>query len=871
MKNNIHYSTLNKQQRSVLSFFMPVLCFLLLSVFTSTNCFGKGDPEYDEITIFISVQGVGSVEVPAVIYNDNVYLGITDLLDFLKIKNTISAGMDSVSGYFIDPASTFLIDKKNNRITYGAKRIELSETDLIHSPTNLYLRSTYFGQVFGLECTFNFRSLSVALNTKMELPVIREMRQAAMRNNIRQLKGEMKVDTSIAARSPLFHFGAADWSVVSTQDTKSGFSNTRVNLALGGIFAGGETTIGLNYDNNAPISEKQQYYLWRYVNNSNSGLRQVMAGKIFSQAAASIYSPVVGVQFTNTPTTYRRSFGTTVISNHTGANWMVELYVNNVLVDYVKADAAGFYTFEVPLVYGNSAVKLRFYGPWGEERTTEENIDIPFIFLPQKKFEYTAGAGMVEDSVHSRYSRANFNYGVSKRLTVGGGVEYLSSVTTGKTMPFVNASLRLDHNIFISGEYIHGVRLKNVLSYRMPSNLQFELSYSRYKKGQKAINNTYLEERRAVVSYPFRSSKLSLFSRLTLYQIVLPASKYTNAEILFSGVVFGVNTNLTTYALFNNVNRAYIYTNLSSTFRLPSKLIFTPQLQYEYNQHKFIGVKGDLGRCVSAHGYMNLFYENNFKSHYQSAGIAFRYDFSFAQMSFSARHGDHSTTTTQTARGSLVYNGENNYVGLNNRTSVGKGGIVIAPYLDINNNGRRDKDEPAAVGLRAQVSSGCVKYNTRDTSIIITDLEAYAPYIIKLNSDGFDNVAWQLRQQVLSITVNPDQFMLIEVPVAVMGEVSGTVFLEGDKGQKGLGRMLVNFYNSKAQLSGQTLSEADGFFSFAGLPAGTYTIRIDAGQLKKLNMESLSDPLPVTIMANREGDVIDGIKLAVKYLPVITP
>ena len=58
---------------------------------------------------------------------------------------------------------------------------------------------------------------------------------------------------------------------------------------------------------------------------------------------------------------------------------MVELYVNNVLVDYVKADASGFFTLQVPLVYGNSFIKLKFYGPWGEERYKEQTLTIPLI------------------------------------------------------------------------------------------------------------------------------------------------------------------------------------------------------------------------------------------------------------------------------------------------------------------------------------------------------------------------------------------------------------------------------------------------------------------------------------------------------------
>ncbi|UZJ63901.1 hypothetical protein OKW96_16005 [Sphingobacterium sp. KU25419] len=131
-------------------------------------------------------------------------------------------------------------------------------------------------------------------------------------------------------------------------------------------------------------------------------MKQVTVGKIFTQSTSSIYSPIIGVQFTNTSSTYRRSFGFYTLSNFTEPAWAVELYVNNEMIAFTKADASGFFTFQVPLVYGNSLVKLRFYGPWGEERSREENISIPFNFLPHGEFEYSISAGMVEDGKKSR-------------------------------------------------------------------------------------------------------------------------------------------------------------------------------------------------------------------------------------------------------------------------------------------------------------------------------------------------------------------------------------------------------------------------------------------------------------------------------------
>ncbi|MCH7719479.1 MAG: hypothetical protein IH988_00615, partial [Planctomycetes bacterium] len=235
------------------------------------------------------------------------------------------------------------------------------------------------------------------------------MRLEQMRLNIIRLKGGFKADSTIGRNYPLFHFGTADWSINSSQQV-NGYSNTRLNIALGAILAGGELKSIINYSDNQPFLEKQQYYLWRYVNNDQKVMRQVMAGKIAAQSISTIYDPVLGVQVTNSPTIIRKSFGTYTLSNYTEPNWTVELYVNNVLIDYVKADASGFFTFDVPLIYGNTDVTLRYYGSWGEEQTSKENFKIPHNFLPQKKFEYTISSGIVEDDKNSVFSQARVNY-----------------------------------------------------------------------------------------------------------------------------------------------------------------------------------------------------------------------------------------------------------------------------------------------------------------------------------------------------------------------------------------------------------------------------------------------------------------------------
>jgi hypothetical protein len=840
------------------------LLTLFFTLIPSVKLFGQS--EYDEISVFLEVRGVGAGEIAAVIKGQDLLLPVTDLFDFLKIRNIPSQGLESVTGFFINPDATYTISRTENQIRYQDKIYNLGPGDLIRTESNLYLKSSYLGKVFGLDCSFSFRSLSVTVNSKLELPIIREMRQEEMRKNLTRLKGDLVADTTIGRSSHLFKFGMADWSAIASEEI-NGKSETSLNLALGAMVAGGETSASLYYNSNSHFSEKQQYYQWRYVNNDFKPLRQVIAGKLVTNAISSIYAPVVGVQITNTPTTYRRSFGSYTLSDKTDPGWIVELYVNNVLVDYIKADASGFFSFQVPLVYGNSIVKLKFFGPWGEERTREQNINIPFNFLPKNTLEYTLSAGIVEDTLASRYSRLNINYGVTRSLTVGGGVEYLSSVVSGPTMPYFDASLRVTNNLLLSGEYAYGVRAKVTLSYQLPSNIQLDINYTKYDKDQKAVNFNYREERKAVLSMPLRIGKLRSFQRFSVYQIVLPKSQYTTGEWLFSASMLGVSTNLTTSALFADYTKPFVYSSLSMAFRLPAGFVFMPQVQYGYTMNRIISVKMAVEKHLLDHAFLNLSYEQIFSSNLKMAEVGFRYDFSFAQAGVSVRQTDKKTSLIQFARGSLINDRKTRYLGTDNRTNVGKGGISIIPFLDLNGNGKRDRGEPRAYGLNLHANGGRIEKSDRDTTIRVLGLEPYTSCFIELDPNSFDNIAWRLQKQTLNVYVDPDILKLIEIPITVAGEANGKVSLVKGNEKSGLARIILDIRSSKLKTPGKSLTEENGSYSYFGLMPGKYTIRIDTVQLRKLNMSCVPDSIQFNIAGGIDGDIVNGLDFVLKLKP----
>ncbi len=847
---------------------MVIICLFIFPVAAQSQFIDKFGSE--EVSIGLNVPRMGLKEIPGIVQGNILYLSVTDVFDYLEIKNINSSQFDSVSGFFIHPLSTYLIDRVNNYIVYEGIVYNLKKNDLLKIETGLYLKSDYFGEIFGLFMDFNFRSLSVNLDTKVELPAIKKMQQELMRQNLAALKNEKVADTTLARSKGLFNVGMVDWAVVSEQQSNAR-GNTRLNLDIGTRFAGGEANLSLQHNTSTPFTTRQQSFRWRMVNNKSNLFKQITVGRIAPQATSTIFGPLTGVTISNTPTNQRRSFGSYRYTNKTEPGWTVELYLNNVLIDYTKADASGFFTFNVPLVYGNTVLTLRAYGPFGEERVREEAFSIPFNFLPVNTFEYTLSAGVVEDDVKTKFSRANVNYGLMKRLTIGAGVEYLSTALPAKVMPFVNASLRLGSRVLVNADHIAGVRSKAFMSVRLPSNLQLEMNYVKYEKGQTAILINFAEERKAMLSYFFRKGKLGGFSKLSVNQLILPKYNLLLGEFTVSAMLGPVSTNLTTTANIVNSSNAVLLSNLTMAFRLPAGIRLTPQLRYDYLARKVNFFGGDVEKRISKLAVVNFSYQRNFFDVAPVYLLGLRYNFSVANVGVSVNQSRFGTATTEFARGSITYDAHNQKAKFNDQVNVGRGGIVVAPFIDINNNGKREKGEPAAEGLKLFIRGGRMEQDDKDTTIRISGLEAFNDYMIELNKSSFDNISWQITKANIKVTVEPNHFRLVEVPVSVMGEVSGTVILDKKRnGRAGIGRMYVNIYKNDTTLVAKTLTEPDGYFSYLGLLPGDYTASIDTAQMAKLNF-CCQENRSFSIKSSFDGDVVDGLSFVITSDDTIPP
>jgi cell division protein FtsN len=119
----------------------------------------------------------------------------------------------------------------------------------------------------------------------------------------------------------------------------------------------------------------------------------------------------------------------------------------------------------------------------------------------------------------------------------------------------------------------------------------------------------------------------------------------------------------------------------------------------------------------------------------------------------------------------------------------------------------------------------------------------------------------------MRVAVDPNILKLIEIPVIVAGEATGTVELEENGMRNGLGRIIVNFVTGSGKHAGRVLTEEDGYFSYLGLSPGKYTVIIDTAQLRKLNMTAEPDSIQFDVAGGTEGDIVDGLDFVLEKIP----
>jgi hypothetical protein len=821
---------------------------------------------FDEVPVEIIVKGYLRFEADVIITDKQlVYVNVEELFKKLGILCVTENNGNILKGFIENESILYVIDFDSRQIIRGDRNIK-SDNGIVKELGAIYIETSIMNEAFGLNMLFNFRSLTIKLDADFELPMVKQARLEKMRQNISKLqsKNETVIDTVIGRNYHFFNGGSMDWSVSSNQAEGEKINN-RFSLGLGSELLYGEAKVAFNYYDQTKFDKRQLYYNWRWIDNDNKYIKQAQIGKIGAQSIAFLGAPLVGVSFNNSPNTVRKATGTYTISEYTEPNWTVELYINDALVDYTQADASGLYIFKVPIVYGYTILKLKFYGPLGEERIEEKTMNTPYTFMPAGVLEYNLSGGILEDDESSNFGHGEFNFGVNRYITIGGGMEYLSSIADNPLIPFANIAFQPFAKMVVNMEYAHNVSLKGLLNYNFGRSAFLEIDYSKFVEGQEATLNKTNEERKVRLSLPFKISRISATTKLSFNQYEYDAFNFNQFDALISGRYKNYSANASVASNWINDRDPFTTSTLVLSGRMRNGLTIRPSLQYNITDNNMMRIRTEIEKRVTKMSF-SASYERNIQYGTDNLFFSFKYDLPFARTGFSSSYNNHKFNFSESMQGSLAFGAGNELVHIGNNSALGKGGILLYPFLDINQNGIMDTNEPMVKVSRVRVSGGKATYNNKDFVVKIPDLNAFINYTVEFSDNDLDNISWRFKHKTYQVLVDPNQYKKVYVPIHVLGEVTGMVAMQTNLDKAGQGRITLHIFDQKGNKVAETLSESDGYFSHLGLKPGDYIIKIDEAQLEALGYQAAPLMRKVTINVSVDGDIVGGLDFVLTKL-----
>ncbi|WPR71435.1 hypothetical protein SLW70_16090 [Flavobacterium sp. NG2] len=817
---------------------------------------------YEQLLVNVVIEGLGNFDLDAV-YSDknNLYINVVDLFSTLKIPCKEGEKGISLVGVIGNMQQPYTIDFARGTIRIGDKTFK-TNNKIIKESGNIYIDATVFSDVFRIKLDFNFRTLTIKLSADFELPIIKQMRQEKIRKNISKIKNEILFDTLVKRNYHTFKLGTFDWSMASFTNLNEPATNL-LGLGFGAELLKGEANVSLNYNSQYTFDNRQLNYRWSWVDNDKKIIKQAQIGKIGVPMIAFINAPMVGAVIRNTPTTVRKAKGVYTINETTDPNWTVELYINKILVDFTTADASGAFSFKVPIVYGYSILTLKYYGPAGEERVEEREMNVPYTIMPKNEFEYGLSAGIVQDGKGTQFSKGEFFYGLTRTFTLGGGIEYVSTISNSM-IPFLKATFQPFSKLLFNGEYAHGVRSRGLLNYYITKDILFEFDYAKYVEGQTATFFNASRELKTKLSIPIKFSKVNGSVRLDYSQLDYKTFQYNFANLMLSANYKKIGVSSESQLNWVDAQSPFMTTDLFFSYRLKDNLQLRPSVRYNISDNTLMSYKAEIEKRM-LRGVFSAYYERNALYNLDFVNLNYKYDLSFARTAFSASRSKDNTIISASAQGSLAFGAKNNYIHKGPNSALGKGGVVIYPFLDLNQNGIFDKDERLVKIKDVKINGATPIFNDNDLLVRIPDLNGFTAYTISFNDNDLENISWRFKHRLYQVIIDPNQFKRINVPIVPMGEVSGTVYKENENEVRGFSRIIVKVYKKDSkELVVQTLSESDGYIYHLGLKPGDYMACIDPEQLKSLNMTASPPCRYFSIKKSEDGDIVDGLDFVLK-------
>ncbi len=573
--------------------------------------------------------------------------------------------------------------------------------------------------------------------------------------------------------------------------------------------------------------------------------------------------------------------------------WEVELYRNEVLLEFQRSRADGRYEFiDVPLLYGSNVLRLLFFGPQAQRREEVQRIVIgPGMARPgENHYRLAANQQDVSTTTIGDDEGADekvqgegrffgeYERGVTKDFSIGGSLASLpledgrhNYASLGLRAGLFGAFVRLDTSLDTeSGKAVQGSLLANLFG------IGAFLEHGQFFD--------YFSERAEELSDPLESrSNLRIDGIIPAW--ILPRVPFTidntlerfdsgryelqvdnRLSMFFSGI--SVSNNLSYFRSAGGGTASA--SNLDGSF-LPSlrlgRLGLRGQLDYrldpatefrsaaataEYALDRDFEIRADVSRELAdgretrysaglnkAFEGFALGVEGTYSDEgYFSAGLTLSFGF-----------GREPRTGRFAARP---------------RSIATNGAASARVFLDNNQNQVFDAEDEPIEGVRLRGESVPSRAVTdADGVVFITDLTSYRPTDLTVDIESLEDPYWMPVREGVELVPRPGKSAVVDFPVSPTGEVDGTVFVRRGGGLQEVSNVRLQLVDEAGEVVRDARSEFDGFYLFQFVMPGSYRVRVSPEQAERLKLKV---PASQAVSIEPHGNVVSGVDIILERL-----
>ncbi len=862
---------------------LPVLLLLLLIIVQPPNLQAQALQDEDEQEVLLSFRyrGVIANYVMARFKDGEFYIAASEVLNLLQIENNINLQNLSLSGIYTDTGLEYEINFSSGNARLGEKRISMNAEDYLVRETDFFMHPRIFEELLGLNFSIDFNNLTLSLQTEYNIPVVarqeRESRRQRMLRNQSSILREYyplqfdrdrklldagfldyNFSTSLTERENVFFYNASTGIEVAGGDFQGTFS---------GAISSQVTSLNTN---NAR---------WRYVLRDNLYMTQATAGQSISNGLQSL--AFTGVKLTNEPVEPRFIYDEFILQGETTPESEVELYLNNSLVDFQRADDFGNYRFQVPLSYGSSQYDVRIFSPTGQVRQEFTRLQVPFNFLPPGEINYTVNAGRLDNPIFGTVDRGfmtqnNVRAGINNWLTAGAGIEYFDEYNSTPTFSG-SLSSRLFTKYLFTVEAANGAFVRFNSSAVFPSSSNFSLDYTYFLKDgglyNPGRNNATISGR---IFTPFTLFDSPFFFRWTTnvqQRETANVTRYNfdlNSRLDRLNLRIGYQDSQIGKLNFESTPLARLTTSATYTLARHSGIpvylrgaFLRAQLEFLPSSSRVEETEIQFSRSIMRNGRVQFNFGRNFIGDFNLFSMSLTLDFNKVRSTTTTRNIRGDASFTQSVRGSVGFDSDNERFLLTNRQQVGRSGVAVRLFTDNNENGVFDKDDQLLNEQAARLGRSAGAQFTRGDITYFSQLLAYNRYNLEINKNVLKDPLLVPSLESFSIVTDPNRYKQIDIPMYMSGVLEGRVLRDANGNKTGVGGLRLKITEKPSGKNRELFRDelrtfSDGSFYTYELPPGQYEVEVDSAQLEFLDAETLPEKLEFEVRALADGDIIEG-------------